>query len=740
MSPSRRRERSTERSDDDGRQQREDDDEKVVNNAYEGANIGVQGVVHGDVIYEIAGDDPPERKFEVAVNCLNGGIPRRAEELIHDVVASGYVSATARTRLAGEVAYYWMIAVLSDRPFELLEDEQFNAIRAANALAQHAPMDEWRQAHDVVHQLVTYLHQQEQTGVHDPNGLAAVFDAFNRLPGARREEVYRHLDSILNGVDEDMYEVQLIGLVREHRLANDRDRRVWKFFEPVPAKPRKLEIDDSELDVFQLTTAVCGVLVAGAGLTLAFIMTARTSVVAALVAAMLLVLAAGLVAIFGPTMLPRRYSPFPAMKPVSGWSLFNYRVSRTVDREFTKRGPGSDSDSVTDRAQWRLATRRLRTSLTNEITNLYAEPRIEPGAIDWLIAWYARQAADKWEAGKLKNPMRVLERIGFLIGAGGSAIAGLVVLTKMSEFQPQVAVVAVAWVVVGMVLFCLARADVYLVILARKSDAQATARERYFAEGRAYEERRDLLSDRPDDPQMVRWLDYDKIHLKTLAMNEYGLTGRDVLSHAFLTAAAPNARRARVRNGPPRFSAYTVHVFLLTTYGVRQVEVHLDVPTGLAKNQDRRAFRYDALASARVIEGGFRFDDGERQPLLPQPGERGRQREKKDPSSLVFYQYFRLTLTSRETVEITVENLDGWISQWLEGSQDEVPEIPVNTDLDGALRLLEAVAADGREWIAQARARQKQRLGDPSNGQGRHQGVRRTDGAPYRNAGDRGGS
>jgi hypothetical protein len=681
----------------------------VTNTASGHSTIGVQGIVYGDVRYEVKGGDSPDRKFAVAKNCLAGDMPRRAEELIQEVVAEGYVSNAKPGPLANEVAYHWTIAVLSDRSFELLGNEEFADLERARSLAANGPRDEWHEAHAVVIKLVDCLHEHERTGSHPSERLDTCFTEFDRLAQDRREEIWRHLDLILTGVLQDGLDARFAGLVRTRRTGDNRENRVWKFFEPEPARPRPITIRDPVLEPFPRTMAISGAVMGGAGLVLAFILVALGSVKATLIAGALIIVFGALVICFGPPSLPARYSPFPPKPPRSKQPrprpvAFSDHVNRTVQWEFDKRAPKAHFQ----RSAWNVATRRSRATLADEIIELYSRPEVAPGAIDWLIAWYAKDAARKWSAGGLKDSPRLLRMSALVLGATGLGIGWLVALSTMTEVQPGIAGVALLWLAAGVGLIAVSRADVYLVGRCTYAAKQAAAERRLARETKAYEERCALLADRPDDTDMVRWLDYDKIYLKTLAMNQYGLTNRDVIAHAILTEAAPNCRRARFRNGPPRFSAYNIWIFLLTASGVRQVTVKLDFPTGIASDQQRTAFRYDAIASAQVREFGFRFDDGRREIILPGTGDR---KPDPDPSALIFYQVFQLSLTNGQGIDITVENLDEWIHRRPHHGPDSSPTwTPDTSDLTGALQILEAVAADGSDWIAQARERRRRRL------------------------------
>jgi hypothetical protein len=105
---------------------------------------------------------------------------------------------------------------------------------------------------------------------------------------------------------------------------------------------------------------------------------------------------------------------------------------------------------------------------------------------------------------------------------------------------------------------------------------------------------------------MARWLALDKAYLKTDVLKRANLTDHDLVTHVVMTEGTVAARRGRVLHGPPRYAAYTVHIFLLTYSGMRAMRVHLDFVSGEARNERRELFRYDALASASVQEKGIR--------------------------------------------------------------------------------------------------------------------------------------
>ncbi len=134
----------------------------------------------------------------------------------------------------------------------------------------------------------------------------------------------------------------------------------------------------------------------------------------------------------------------------------------------------------------------------------------------------------------------------------------------------------------------------------------ARSRRRYDQEMEWYGEWLSQLEDRPTDAEMHRWLAMEKIYLRTDAAERAGLTASDLVTHVVTVEGKEDARRAKVENGPIRYSAYEIQVFLLSQSGVREVTAHLDFLTGEVSNERRTLFRYDALASAQVVESGVR--------------------------------------------------------------------------------------------------------------------------------------
>jgi hypothetical protein len=227
--------------------------------------------------------------------------------------------------------------------------------------------------------------------------------------------------------------------------------------------------------------------------------------------------------------------------------------------------------------------------------------------------------------------------------------------------------------------------------------------QRWAAECAAHERWVGWLADRPTDVEMGRWLDLDLAYWKRQVLGEYRLSNRDIFAHLALTEAAPGSLRARDVGGPFRHSAYSVLLFLLTEGGVRQVKVRLDFATGAFSAEQRTTFRYDAIASVRVSEVGVRYDDGQRRVV-------SEEQAYALPQKIVTHQAFALTLVNGQTIRVLLDTFQGELLDLRETAEQLAALALDAAGVTSALRILEAVAADGRDWILLERRRLHRRV------------------------------
>jgi hypothetical protein len=215
---------------------------------------------------------------------------------------------------------------------------------------------------------------------------------------------------------------------------------------------------------------------------------------------------------------------------------------------------------------------------------------------------------------------------------------------------------------------------------------------------RAHDEFQQMLRTKPSDVQMARWLDYDKAFVKAEAMRRCGLSSREVLGQFVLTEAAAGATKARVVHGPPRYSRYAMHIFFMTTKGVREIELEVDTLAGSVHDERRTSFRYDALASARVFEVGVRYAGQRREVLGPDEV-----LPSGDADSLILSKAFRLSLVNGEEITVVAENFEGMADDRVEDVEQLRSLALDSSGIAGALRVLEAVAGEGAGWTDRER-------------------------------------
>ncbi|TYB49801.1 hypothetical protein [Actinomadura chibensis] len=644
------------------------------------SNVANQGIVNGDVhLYVTDGATPPPEMLEKARNCLAAGMAQPARVWFKNLFTSG-------ANRSNEVLYYWILAIVSQRTIADLNDEEYGDLNSAFAYVHHNPADTWSAAIGVIWEFIELRRRQETAEETDPADLEKAKENFGRLVVERQVEIQLHLNRIETGATQDAVEDVAAERVRVNRMRDARRDRVWKYFEPVPERPRPQMPQEPRLTSVQTFLAVIGLPVLALGFLLPLVTVFSQKPAFVLVLLVPIIAGGALLGYCGPRCVPSRYVPFDTRSVPD--PAFRASIDGAVDRIFTETGwPAGRHRSV-----WTAHTRRIRSLLAAELAGLYTVPRIRPGGIDWLIRWHAQQTFQRWWTGDLRERRRsTADIVGAVLGAVAGGLGTLVLLGAAVLVMKAAVLLVFLMLPGGAALTAGSRLDVYLLRRHRLPAERDLAQRRWNAECQEYVRWTDSLSDRPTDVEMAKWLHYDEIHLMTMIRKQYRLANVDVIEYAVLTEPAPGARRARVRRGPWRYTAYIVWLYLLTEAGVRQVTVHLDFATGIASNQRRTTFRYDAIASAGIQEIGVGFADGRRE-VLPFDGR------------LLIGKSFTLALLNGENFHIDIESLSE-----ARGEQDDVDWL-MHLSLDGAvadsaLRLLEEVAAEGGERVSQSRRR-----------------------------------
>ena len=655
------------------------------NSAADNANVDVQaGIIYDGVsivhIHEAPYDTregaTAEEKFRTGVKNLEGGKASEARALIWEAMMKGYETSEAR--------FYWLIAMLSERTIRQFSDEEISQLRSIAKQQLASATDSWEDGAHLIFQLL------ESVGVLIANprpNLTQVVWEFGTLSKEQHNLLLPHLELFLEGPQKD-------GIWREERsnaesgqLSGNRGNRAWMFFHPDPARPRVRQVQaiataSVEQPIAWGSTGILTVAVGFFGWELLW----HGEILGLL--AYMAALAGGAVAAVTSCELRflverRRLEDERLRTPASATSApprggFASNVDALFRRYAKKYVPDKD-----ERAAWEAATAGIRKYDRDEIVTEYRETRIPADQVAWLIRFRVRQSRDRWRSGKMYQFRRELRPKPATITAfrAGIAIAFLggiyaIVLLRAHPLVDAASVLVSlpsglwAW-----------RAWLGIYMERRRFAADTDESEQRYAD--AYQEFlrwSARLKPRPSDAEMAAWLDCDLTVLLGKAIDHYKLVRHQVITHAMLEEAGPRAKRARVRNGPMRYSRYSLIVFLLTSDGVRQMSADLRFLQGDVIKGDRLNYRYDAVASVHVS-------------LAPRASGRSRIQQK-----------FKLTLVNGEPISVIVTDLDpddfgqGETEQSLERAALDAASV-ANT-----LHVLEGIAAEGRAWFEERRA------------------------------------
>ncbi|MEU9022101.1 hypothetical protein [Actinomadura sp. NPDC048394] len=680
--------------------------------------VGAQGVFNEEVTIYVAGpDDPPERRLWVAKNYLAALLPSQAQELLLSVIGARYRQ--------GEAAYYWMLAILSGKALADLDEEGRDRFQSAWKQVQQSN-DHWLAAATVIKNLIVLL-QDLQGDAAGTARMDQVLASFEDLPEERREEIRRHLDTLFTTGLRRQLEHAHAERIRDQRLGNERKKRVPKFFEPVPHPPQSTLSPRPTLHPIQAMFSSVAILMGATGVLWGEVLSLRHGGAAGFVLALTALGCAVLLGWLAPVRFPVRFSPWQEDPATKTSDKMRAAVKRVFERVRRNASGGESTEG------WSAATRAVQTALAREYASVYGSPKIPPGGVDYLIKRHAQDAWKRFRDGTLNT--RTREATWFDCAAAALAAIALGTVIRLLLIEPTLAASPIGLTFCAGMVLPASHGDVFIVRLMHRSRERAAAGQRLRVERELYAKRLEELADRPDDTEMARWLDDDKHYFRNLALNQYGMESEDIIAEAVLTEPGPGARRSRVRRGPWRYSSYKMWIYLLTNAGVRQIAVHLDFASGTLSNQERTAFRYDAVASASIIEIGICFDQDRRAVLPPsqrkrrpsdsapgtkaeeEPDEKsdkeGRERPGPKPTSdtnvePVMLQLFRLMLVNRERFTVTVEQL----AEVDETVGDDVTYLRRlaldDSGVSSALRILEQVAAEGSDWVRHAQMRAEQ--------------------------------
>ena len=650
----------------------------TFNTAESDATIGIQaGVVHHASVYQISASDPPEKKYATGLRYLDNGVPLKAEELFSAAMADGLDTA--------EVRFHWVLAMFSSRSDrDLTKEERIRLVDAAERFVDYEVDANYGPALGALRELVVHR-------FHPPvEGVDLAEKQILALPVEIRKKALRHLDKVLSTATRDQLWASTRKKAETDRYSARRQGRLSAYFQPEPAHPRVRRAEPQNItrrDRYRVATGTILCVLAAAYLGwLTF-----TSAVPVAIAAYLLALTAACA----------------SARDAFEWRYRADRIKREEDRRSggsaaaqlrrdrgSRRGspsPSSTTSPSTGRKRanpdwWLSETAGLRAHLRDEIVEIYRERDVSFGSVVWLIRYHAIDVQKQWRAGALddyKSRYGVTDKIKIRCVLGLT----ILVLTLAAAVQGAVLVQPPGIVVIATALFLtnglFAAKEWYRIISGKRNHLDDVAETQQRREGRENEYLRwkhKLDITRPSEDEMETWLRSDTTILIAEALEHYRISWRDVISYAVLRIPAPHASSAQVPRGPLRYDRYSLRLFLITEDGVREISRVLNFRTAQFNDEERNSFRFEAVSSVNVVKG----IDGR--------------------------QNLKLTLTNGPARDISVPkgpDLGGGADELRYSREAELD--PNDTDLVGrldttgfaaTLRILEGIAADGKNWFS----------------------------------------
>jgi hypothetical protein len=641
-----------------------------TNLATDSANVAVQAeAIHGPVnVYQVAAAPSPEETFEAGLNSLRAGMAPEARKHIREaVVLRNYVN--------GHSCFYLLLALLSGRTLQQVPPNEIDMLRCVRGAVKDD--DEWADAIKLVDHLLTSRPQE--------SGVVGLEQEFQKLTDEQRNDVLQHMEMFLDSSAEDALWARAFDAARSDRCAKDRLGRAWKFFQPDPIGARVRPADPLRIGFGTWTAATATTALALASISFIGATAWQYNGTAALSA--LLVLAAACYASVRSGVewrykkqrrqaRDREYLRRPAT--TTRGDGFASKIDRQFNHYFALYTPrGADKDD------WLSETAGIRRALRDEVATIYRESTVNAKRVAWLTRYLVADVVRRWQAGTLWDYRKEL-RVPFVLKAmcvltSITAIAAGAFLI-WSGAHVRLLFVSLAAVAALASVWSAARLWLRIAVEYRRRSAEKAEKKSLLA-GRqaAFDRWKNKLADRPDDLEMARWLECDRKALMEQAMTLYRLKRQDVLAHAFIEApATPSYARARIENGPWRYSKYKILLFLLTKDGVRQLTQHLDFQKATTRSRARTNYRYDAFTSVQVAE----TDNGEN--------------------------VFELTLTNGDPIKVKVTDPPTDVTETEDKDPQGASQRTLNTaGLGNALHVLEGIAAEGKEWIAFERQREK---------------------------------
>ncbi|MFM9551339.1 hypothetical protein SAMN04487980_101336 [Streptomyces sp. cf124] len=711
------------------------------------------GVNHGQVNqYVVREGASPEERLQQGIRTLRAGMRDRAEQMIGDVVG---LSDTPTP----QALYYLALSIVSRRSPENLTDEDWHKLRHTLDRLAALPGEsaaEYGTAGRVLRDLMSAsLSPSARSGAR-VGGADAPPDAPESAPGGTvdaallldgllddevRIELMDHLRYVLRGIEQDALDAEEEGELGE-RLAKKRAERAPLFFTPdpelhLPRPPKEPTLDPTVRVIVVVCLAVLGVtllldqipddlpdsdrnnawtLLVVACVALAFGMPGRVRS-----AARYRLHGEWREDPDGKGLTDQERNPFHrsrsrlAVLLTSPKQWREDRERRAKEQQKTKKAAfrrtiealvqdrfldyepkGSDAAKV-----WRRYTERRRTELIDDLTHRHWRT-VAPGALDWLIQLRAKEIGGQHVDPPQMRLERALGRLGLLSTLLGVVLLAAAVLQVIpADEDAGQGMSACASLIFAGAFMWLAAVDF------AKRTAHQRARKQYENDMRA---RRQWLDDlggsRPDDDQMARWYDLDQRYLRREVLAEHRMEHRDILFSFSLVEGVPGCVRAKVKNGPPRYSEYRQTLYVLTSSGVWVSSWNVDFATGEHGGRQDTVFRYDAISSVTVESVGVRFGDSLRE--IVSGSEDGSLRDVADEDDLVMHEAMRLVLHNGQRLTALLENYEHLYDSDHEDRAQLRRLALESSGISVGFRILTAMATEGRRWFEQRRRRSYQ--------------------------------
>ncbi|WP_280231860.1 hypothetical protein [Nocardia cyriacigeorgica] len=635
----------------------------VEGQAHVGQQIGVQfndAVIHQGTFYSVGSADPPDRKHEVARAHLDAGNPRLAEPILRGLIHNGDGTT--------ERAYLYVLSVLGGRSLSEITEEMSTQINEAVRLVEASPADDWRESLNVVMNLVKFGYAGFDHGSFEGERRAAVV-AFSKLPMDRQSEIERHLNSILDGAMREHLDPIRRHVVSKMRMSGGRIERARKFFEHDPRQPMRWSAPPIQAKSTDWRDAALG---AAATLIAVGLAVGGGNIVGATI---------GLVAVSFGIYLALRWNIIwegHVRHAQAVWAIFTPQppeaqllFDKLIDQYFRQGLTGS---------RW-AQTEGYRGYLKRRLHQQYPYDD-RPGELIWLIKWHVDRA-DRQYVYRPAETLEVRRAKRLRHGWIGVYALGLAIWLGTGHYAACLVAIGGWWGIRGISrIVAVHRAQKLL-----DTDSEVLYGEEYGA----FEKCRQELSDRPSDTEMGQWLYYDRSYILDEAIERANIRKSDLVSYVVLFERASFARKGRVAGGPPRYQRYIVHVFLLTKYGMRTTRMQLNMESGDLSSDRHQMFSYDVVASASVVEKSIRTFRPDGSSVTVAAG-----------------RSLQLTLVNGTCIADVKENPRMADGHRLEEVDEEDDTVAMRTSgFDSALRILEAVATEGRDWIAREEERKR---------------------------------